>query len=272
MTESEIVELLEFIEASEMEELVDSMPARVVAEHDVRLERLGSAVALAVRRWDVPMLNRVVGIGLKGPVTEGVLDAVDHLYRAASVRYMVQVAPGAKPDALPEWLEARNLPRKDNWAKLIRGNQAPASIETDLRVERVGPEYAEAVARIVAAGFELPDPCANLLTGLVGRAGWHHYLAFDEEVPVACGALFVRDGMGWLDYGATLESHRRRGAQGAIMARRVRDALDLGCRHLGAAAEEDSEDRPNPSYHNMLRTGFRLAFLRPNYIFFPSGE
>jgi hypothetical protein len=272
MSESEVVELLEFIEASETEELVDSIPASVAAEHDVRLERIGSAVALAVLRWDVPMLNRVVGIGLRESATEEMLAAIDRLYRAANVRYMVQVAPGAKPDQLPSWLEARNLPRLDNWAKLIRGDEAPVTIATDLRVERVGPEYAEAFARIVCAGFELPDPCGDLLTGLVGRAGWYHYMAFDEATPVACGALYVRDGVGWLDYGATLETHRRRGAQGAIMAQRIRDALDLGCHHLGTEAEEDSAEQPNPSYHNMLRTGFRLAFLRPNYIFFPAGS
>ena len=60
---------------------------------------------------------------------------------------------------------------------------------------------------------------------LVDRRGWQHYLAFDGDLPVACGALFVRvEVVTWLGQGGTLPSHRRRGAQGEIMAIRVRDA------------------------------------------------
>ncbi|MDP8923063.1 MAG: hypothetical protein M3O34_09340 [Chloroflexota bacterium] len=72
-----------------------------------------------------------------------------------------------------------------------------------------------------------------------------------------------------LSFGATLEAYRRRGAQGAIVARRIRDGADLGCRWLVTEAVEDTPDHPNPSYHNMLRTGFRLAYQRPNYVYSP---
>jgi hypothetical protein len=87
---------------------------------------------------------------------------------------------------------------------------------------------------------------------------------------VATGALYLRAGIGYLSLGATLPSHRRRGAQGAIMARRIADATALGCRWLVTETFEDSPQHPNPSYHNMLRTGFVPAYRRPNYVWFPS--
>jgi len=64
----------------------------------------------------------------------------------------------------------------------------------------------------------------------------------------------------------TLPAFRRRGGQGAIMARRIRDAVQLGCRWVITETGEDLPDRPNPSYHNMLRAGFSLAYQRPNYL------
>ena len=65
---------------------------------------------------------------------------------------------------------------------------------------------------------------------------------------------------------ATLPSHRRRGAQGALVARRIRDGLALGYRLFAAEAAEDGPEAPDPSYHNVLRAGFRLAYLRRSYL------
>jgi hypothetical protein len=76
----------------------------------------------------------------------------------------------------------------------------------------------------------------------------------------------VKGATGWVGFGATLPSHRKRGGQGAIMARRIAEGIDLGCKWLVTETGEDSPERPNPSYHNMLRTGFQLAYQRPNYI------
>jgi GNAT superfamily N-acetyltransferase len=89
---------------------------------------------------------------------------------------------------------------------------------------------------------------------------------FDGETSVAGGALFVKGDVGWLGIASTLPAHRRHGAQGALMARRIRDAVELGCRWVVTETGEDTPEHPNPSYHNMLRTGFVLAYQRPNYI------
>ena len=83
---------------------------------------------------------------------------------------------------------------------------------------------------------------------------------------MAGGALFVKGDVGWLGIASTLPAYRPRGAQGALMARRIRDGADLGCRWLVTETGEDTPHHPNPSYHNMLRTGFSLAYRRPNYI------
>ena len=100
----------------------------------------------------------------------------------------------------------------------------------------------------------------------VGRPGWHHYIAWSGGEPGAVAALFVRDSAGWLGVAATLPAFRRRGAQGALMARRVRDAAALGCRWLVTETGQETPEQLNPSYRNMKRAGFADAYHRPNYM------
>lgn len=225
---------------------------------------------MLMREVDVPMLNRVVGLGLREPVTDEVLDSVERLYRGERFRFMVQPSPAVLSEELHARLEARGLPRMDNWVKMIRGAEPPPEVSTDLRVEQVGREHARACAEVLCSAFGMPPEFGAFVVNLVGRPGWQHYLAFDGDTPVATGALYVHGEVGEVTFGGTLESHRGRGGQGAIMARRIRDAIELGCRWIVTETGEDTPEQPNPSYRNMVRTGFRVTYLRPNYIFFPS--
>ncbi len=47
---------------------------------------------------------------------------------------------------------------------------------------------------------------------------------------VAVGTVNIHDGIGWLGIGGTLPTHRKRGAQGALMAQRIRDTAKAGCK------------------------------------------
>ena len=98
--------------------------------------------------------------------------------------------------------------------------------------------------------------------------GWvgYHYIAWEDAIAVACGAMYVHENVGWLGVAGTLPSHRKRGAQSALMARRIQDGLSLGCKWFVTETGEDTADRPNPSFHNMMRNGFALAYQRPNYM------
>ena len=155
---------------------------------------------------------------------------------------------------------------RDNWAKVYRAATPDVVIRTDLRIERIGQAHAAAFAEVSCTAFGMPAVMQPWLTAGVGQPGWMHYLAFDGETPVAGGALFLKGDVGWLGIASTLPAYRRRGAQGALMARRIRDASELGCRWIVTETGEDTPEHPNPSYHNMLRTGFALAYQRPNYI------
>ena len=138
---------------------------------------------------------------------------------------------------------------------------------TDLRIERVGSEWADEFARIgVIDAYGFPDVVAGVASRSVGRQGWTHYLSFDGDTPVASAAMRIEDGVAWLGFGATQETHRGHGGQSAMFALRLRDARDAGCRFARTETGKDTPDDPNPSYRNMVRSGFELAYPRHNWV------
>lgn len=267
---SDLSRLLEFGEINALADTFEAVPDELTSRLGVRIKRFGSAVAIAMDRFNLPPFNRTVGLGLAEPTTEDLVDGIVDFYGRAGLTFMVQVSPFAKPAEIPLWLEARGIHRVDNWAKVYRGAEPPAEVATDLRVEQIGPEHGEAFTSVAIAAFGLPNEFRDFARVFLAAPNTRHYLAFDVDRPVATGSLLLRGELACLVNGATLATDRRRGAQGALMVRRVRDALALGCRWISTETGEDTADHPNASYRNMVRTGFQLAYLRPNYVFSPS--
>jgi hypothetical protein len=228
----------------------------------------GSAWITMLARLDWTFFNRIVGLGIKQPVIEAELDKAAEIFQAAGCKnYMVQLSPQAQPPEIPTWLERRGFKVSSNWAKVYRGNEPPIGVKTSLRVEEVGDEYAEAYANVALTAFGMPQELKPFVSGLFGKPGWHLYLAFDTDQPASAGAMYVSGETAWLGFGSTLAQYRNQGGQGALFARRIQDGISLGCKWFVTETGEDKPDHPNPSYHNMIRHGFRLAYLRPNYVF-----
>ena len=119
---------------------------------------------------------------------------------------------------------------------------------------------------MVAAGFGLPPAVAPWVGALAGRAKWVCVMAFADTSPVAAGAVYVDGEYAWLGFGATLETHRRHGAQTALIARRLSEAAARGARVAVTETGERLADKPSNSYRNILRAGFEEMYLRQNYM------
>ena len=78
--------------------------------------------------------------------------------------------------------------------------------------------------------------------------------------------MHIQGEVAWLGNMGTLKKYRKRGAQGAMFARCIQDGRELGVKWFITETGEDTPEDPNPSYHNMVRNGFQLAYLRRNYV------
>jgi GNAT superfamily N-acetyltransferase len=91
-------------------------------------------------------------------------------------------------------------------------------------------------------------------------------MAFDGARPAGTGALFVADGIGWTDWGATDPDFRRRGCQTALLVARLEKAIALGCRMILTETGEEVPGDPQHSYRNILKVGFSETQVRENWV------
>ena len=94
-----------------------------------------------------------------------------------------------------------------------------------------------------------------------GSEGFFHYMAFDGKRPVAIAALCMFEDIGYLTAAATAESHRRRGAQQALIAKRIERAEALGC----AIEVSETLYMLEHSWRNLQRAGFQEVYEKEVY-------
>lgn len=267
MTAHETTEILEFGEARAAADMMAAAPSTLASQLGLKTTSIASATILAAKTVPITMFNRVIGLGVGEPVTATHVDEIlTYLREYASPRFAFQISPRAESSELVHWLTARGLQFTNHWAKVIRsGTQLPFPTQTSLRVEAVDEHQAATFGKVFVEGYGVPEIFGTWLAAMVGRPRWQHYLAYDGDIPIATGSLYIEDDIGWLGIAATLAVHREKGAQSAIIAKRIEDGLAMGCQWFISETEEDTPTWRNPSFHNLLRFGFELAYLRPNF-------
>lgn len=262
ISESELLELRALLDIHEAATL------DLGVELGLQATTLGSAfVSIAARLPPTAIvINRTLGLGRSQPESRETIDSILDAYRQAGVeQYFIQVSPDAEPRALEHWLTEGGLIETRAWQKFSRGREPVVERPTDLSVREIGPEHGEDFGRISSLAFDLGEEAAPWLAKLPGRGGWHVFMSFDHDKPAGVGAMYVHDGLAWLDFGATSPDFRKQGSQSAIMARRLQLAMDLGCTRMFTCTGVDVPGDPQHSYKNILRAGFSEDYVRKNF-------
>jgi GNAT superfamily N-acetyltransferase len=260
--------VLDRVEKRFWRDIWESVPAAVASEHGVELRDFGPVQAsVATALADVGMMNLVLGATEPGAVAGGHLAAAGEWVRSRQVASYVPVAPGL-PESEPAegWLTANGFAPGYAWMKFARDAHPPRfAAPKDVEVVEVTDPAQEPFGMIAATGFGLPAWAAAFFANLPGRPGWRCYVARVDGETQACAAMLVDGTVAEFGIAATLEPARGRGAQRALLRRRILDAAAAGCRTLFVETGERVPDRPSASYKNILRAGFEEAYLRPNW-------
>jgi ribosomal protein S18 acetylase RimI-like enzyme len=259
------MDMPERVELAGWAEVWAAAPPELAARHGIEAARIGSALCTAISEQPSTMLNRVVGLGLDEPATDDDLDAIEAFFARHGQEFYVSLNRKARPRDLPDRLEGRGFTTAYAWMKFTRGPEAPPAVDSPLRVEPADAEHGADFGDVVTAGYGLEPFTAAWLAELP-KSNWRCYLAYDGDEPAGAAALYVHDGAGYLGFAATRPEHRRKGAQGALLAKRIRDAVEAGCTTLVTETGERIPMKPSDSYRNILRFGFEEAYLRPNYL------
>jgi GNAT superfamily N-acetyltransferase len=264
MTNPREIERIEAIERDAWLDFYEAAPAPLRQSLGISQQRVDDGALLICRIIDNIQFNRLGYLGVSEPARGETLNAALDAFSAAGVKnWIVHVAGGA--GGLAQLCAARGLmPHPRTWAKFIRDAQRAPTVETSLRIREVGPDRAGDFGTTAAAGFGMPPVIGEWLGCVVGRPRWRCLVAYDDGTPVAAGALYSADKCGWLGVGATLPTARKRGAQSALLAARINAAIDEGCDLLTTETGIPHEGEQGPSFANIQRVGFTIAYPRPN--------
>ena len=255
--------VIERVEVRAWADLFAAAPAAAAEAIGLAGRECGDGYLVSAPGIGTAMFNRTVGLGMSSPVSDAELDAIFSHYDGRGGSFEIDLCPLARPEDLSHRLAARGFAAPYQHVKWVRGIQAAPPQAWTLRLERVKPRQALEFATIAAAGFATGLPAArDWLAASVGRPGWTHYVTWEGDKPVGCGAMFVSEDGAWLGFDSTREGQRQKGSQSLVISARIRDAAAAGCRGVSADTGPNRPDMDASAWRNLQRAGFVAAYER----------
>jgi len=223
------------------------------------------AGGFAVFAGDGSPLNRAVGLGLHGPVTDTDLQHVEQFYLSRQATPRIDLCPLADASLLA-LLRERGYLLEHFFNVMARPlSNEDAAAPTEIHVTQAAPEEAELWIRTTAQGFTGQDnpPQADLdiLVPNFYSQDATCFFAWVGDQPAGGGAMFIHENVAELGGASTRPAFRKRGVQTALLRARLAAARKAGCDLAVSMTEPGSN-----SQRNMERAGFRLAFTKASMV------
>jgi hypothetical protein len=234
--------------------------------------KIGGARVLWWRASGRRYFSRAIGLGVTAPATEATLDAILAGWAERGVdMFLVQSLPHCAPDGYEDWLRARGLEPFDAQDRIVRGGQPASALPAfgqrrGLAVECVTRATAEEWSDFVQRVYRLDT--GDWLPRLIGRPGWHQYVAREDGAIVAARGMFVGpDGWAWLGMDGPVPGLMTQdyAPDAALCAAIVEDGLARGARGFLADIEAPSEAMDTPAYAHFAALGFRRPYVRAHW-------
>lgn len=184
-------------------------------------------------------------------------------------RLLLGAAPGLRRVPLPETgvptdADLVRAARRGETAALglLIARHRAAMLAVATGVLRHRPDAEDAVQEAVVVALlridSLRDPSA--------AGAWLRTVARDGDRIVAGANLYLHGTVASLNSGGTLPTHRRRGAQSALISARLKAARAAGATWVVGEAGVPAGARSNPSLDNQLRAGLVVRYHRQNWL------
>ncbi|MGD9735529.1 MAG: hypothetical protein AB7V58_07980 [Solirubrobacterales bacterium] len=236
----------------------DAAPRDAVEELEIRKRWYGPVLATTCAGLaDSVLMNTIQGAAEPGAVAAGHLAEAVEWMRSREVEYLVVVASDRPESREAEaWLLSRGYEQGPTIRRYVRPALPPSpNGGSQIDVRELSAAETEGMSLIFAAAMDVSDLATVPLLGLPDVEGWRCYAAYLDEREVACGALFIEDGLAVLGLDATAPDARHRGCHSELIRRRLVDAAQAGCELVVAESFDSPDDRAEAG-RNFLRAGF----------------
>jgi GNAT superfamily N-acetyltransferase len=202
-------------------------------------------------------LTHVLGAGAQGPVTATDFEAVERFYAERGCDTTFELSPMADPTMI-EHANHRGY-RLTQFENTLVATLVSPPVEPGVSIRRLERGEHDAWSRFMIQAFlgreEVSDEEASIGASIAPYATI--YVAEVDGQWAATGALWIHDEIGWFIADATRPEYRNRGLQGALIERRLIDAMSAGAKHGLAGTAPNSI-----SQGNYLRRGFRVLYTK----------
>ena len=258
-------------------ERAEALSSARFADSRGRLTEAGSCwieVAGAYAMFDGPAspATQTFGLGMFAQPTPADLDRIEAFFTERGAPVHHEVSPLADETVVP-LLTARGYTPFEFTSVMYQpidpGGLKPCAtpppdgaqgLSPAITTRALGPDEAEVYARTSAAGWSesgLGDVILEIARASAVSEGVTLFLAEAGGAPVGTAALSIVEGVAHLAGASTVPEARKRGAQLALLAARLRFAAGRGCdiALMGALPGSSSQ-------RNAERNGFRIAYTR----------
>ncbi|WP_299541163.1 hypothetical protein [uncultured Herbaspirillum sp.] len=267
-----LIEEAQRIETAAYLDMFYAAPEHYRLEQGIRTALIGDVTCFAFKSFPASLLNRTLCLGTSSAATEDLVRELHSWMRTyANPNFNLGIDINAKPSSLRSWLESAGLaPSGGGIARFLHAEVGVAPIAGRLSVRPVQIEERHLAGQLIRTAFGFPAHFDQWFSQIIGRENWYFSFVCDGAVPVSIGALYLKDEIAWLGVGGTLKEYRTQGAQNLSLHHRVQQALRLGAHSIHVETGHPGQGESiGPSYRNILRAGFKLMFVRTEFMSAP---
>lgn len=209
-------------------------------------------------------LTQTFGLGLFHDVTESQLEAIEEFFASRGAPVFHETSPFLPPEVLVLLAERGYRPVELSTV-LVRPTESAPPSDSPITVREIVAGEEELWARTAGEGWGSESAELAAFIEAFGRviahaSGVHSFLAERDGLPVATASLGVHGDVALLAGASTIASARRAGAQGALLAHRLRFARERGIPLAMVVTAPGSG-----SQRNAERRGFRVCYTRTKW-------
>ena len=252
------------LERAEAMSNVRAVDARARASPESGATWIEVAGAFAMFDGPASPITQTFGLGMLQLPTIAELEAIESFYGTRGAPVFHEISPLADPALVPMLCDRGYQPFEFTSVmyRPIGGTAALDGRATagNVVVRLIGESEAEVFARTAAEGwreFGHGDFMYDMQRVNAASEGIRLFLAELDGRPIATAALVLCDGVAHLAGASTIPDGRKRGAQNALLDRRLQYAAEQGCDIALMGALPGSGSQRNAERH-----GFRIAYTR----------
>ncbi len=261
--------LAQKLERTEGRANADFVETRVNLQPESGAEWIAVGGALAMFDGAESPLTQTFGLGLFDEIGAAEMDEIEAFFKDRDAPVFHEISPLAQSSIIALLNERGYQPLELTtvlYQPIAAQSASDLPFDAPIKTRIIEKSEVDLWARTSANGWETEMPGLGDFMFDLGRvsaqcAGALPFIAELDGAAISTGMMFIYDGVAMLGGASTVPAGRKRGAQNALLAARLRYAAEQDCTMAMMGAFPGSQ-----SQRNAEKNEFRIAYTRTKWL------